>query len=51
MKEQIAMALSGVMEQAMSILSAEVADSSSTPRLKHRRCYVNYNREADHLRL
>jgi hypothetical protein len=40
------MALSSVMEQAMTILAVEEADSSSTPRLKCRRCYINYDREA-----
>jgi hypothetical protein len=45
------MAFLDVMEQAMSILTAEEGGSSLTPRSKRRRCYVNCDREAAHLRL
>jgi hypothetical protein len=45
------MALSCDMEEAMAMLTAEAASSSSRPWLKrHRRC-VNHDREATHLRL
>jgi hypothetical protein len=45
------MAFLGVMDQTMSILIVEEGGSSSTPRSKHHRCYINRNREAAHLRL
>jgi hypothetical protein len=51
MEDQIVIAFSGVMDQAMSILVAKEAGSSSTRRSKRRRRYVNRDREAAHLRL
>jgi hypothetical protein len=51
MEDQIAMTLLGVMEQDMSILTAEEAGSSSILRVKHHRRYVNCDHEAAHLRL
>jgi hypothetical protein len=46
------MPYSGAMDEAMSILQAEeavnAAASSLTRRPKHRRCYVNRDREAAH---
>jgi hypothetical protein len=48
MEDQIVMTFSDV---AMSILTAEDAGSSSTRRSKHHRRYVNYDREAAHLKL
>jgi hypothetical protein len=55
MEDQIAIAFLGVMDKAMSIVQVEeaatAAASSSTRRPKHRRCYVNRNREAAYFRL
>jgi hypothetical protein len=55
MEDQIAMAFSSVMNEAMSILQAEEAAAtaawSSTRRLKCHRCYVNGDREVAHFRL
>jgi hypothetical protein len=55
MEDQITMAFSDVMDEAMSILQAkEVAAataSSSTQWPKRRRCYINHDREAAHFRL
>jgi hypothetical protein len=52
LEDQIAMAFSNVMDEAMSILQAEEATaSSSTQWLKRRRRYVNHDREASHFRL
>jgi hypothetical protein len=51
MENQIAMAFSGVMDQAMSILAAEEVGSLST---RHPKCcqrYINCDREVAHLRL
>jgi hypothetical protein len=45
------MALSGAMEQAVSILASKEAGFSSAPRPKLRRRYINRDREATHLRL
>jgi hypothetical protein len=55
MEDQIVMAFSGVMDEAMSIRQAEEAatavTSSSTRRLKRHRCYINSDREVAHFRL
>jgi hypothetical protein len=54
-EDQIIMAFSGVMDEAMSIMQAEevvvAATSSSTRRLKRRRHYVNRDHEVAHIRL
>jgi hypothetical protein len=55
MEDQITMAFSGVMDEAMNILQVEettVATSSSSTRwLKRRRSYINHDCEASHFRL
>jgi hypothetical protein len=55
MDDQITMAFSDVMDEAMIILQAEEAivatASLSTQRLKRHRHYVNCDREAAHFRL
>jgi hypothetical protein len=51
LKDQIAMAFLGVIEQAMSIVTVEEGGSSSTPRLMRCRRYINHDPEASHLRL
>jgi hypothetical protein len=55
MEDQIVMAFSGVMDEAMSIRQAEEAatavTSSSTRWLKRHRCYINSDREVAHFRL
>jgi hypothetical protein len=51
MDDEITMTFLDTMEQAMSILTAEEAGSSSTPRHRRHRCYVNRDREATYLRL
>ncbi len=54
MEDQITMAFLDIMDEAMSIVQAEEATAatafSSTQMLKHRRCYVNHDREAAHFR-
>jgi hypothetical protein len=50
-EDQIAMTLSCALEEAMSMLAAEAAGSSSASRLKRRRHYINHDREAAHLSL
>jgi hypothetical protein len=45
------MVFSGIMDQAMSILTVEEIGSSSTRRSERRRCYVNRDCETAHLRL
>jgi hypothetical protein len=51
MEDQITMALSGIMEEAMSILIGEEAGSSSAPWRKCHRCYISRDHESAHLRL
>jgi hypothetical protein len=55
MEDQIVMAFSGVMDEAMSIMQAEEAAATSaslsTRRPKFRRRYINRDREAAHFRL
>jgi hypothetical protein len=54
-EDQIIMAFSGVMDEAMSIMQAEevvvAATSSSTRRLKRHRHYINRDHEVAHIRL
>jgi hypothetical protein len=49
------MTFSGVMDKVMSIHQAKgvmaAADSSSTRRSKHRRCYINRSHEVAHFKL
>jgi hypothetical protein len=49
MEDQIVTALSGAMEEAVSILTAEEVGYSSTPQPKRRWRYINREREAAHL--
>jgi hypothetical protein len=50
MEDQIVMALSGGMEETMSMLIVEEVGSSLTLWSKHRRRYVNRDREMAHLK-
>jgi hypothetical protein len=47
MENQITIALSGGMEETISMLAAGQAGSSSIPRSKRHRCFVNHDREND----
>jgi hypothetical protein len=55
MEDQPTMAFHGIMEKAMNMLQADEAvaavASSSTQGPKHRRRYINRDREATHFRL
>jgi hypothetical protein len=55
MEDQITMAFSGIMDEAMSIVQAKEAAaavaSSSTRQSKHHRCYINRDREVAHFKL